>query len=428
MKSKVKWLITLAMLPSFASAITLDECQRLARENYPLIKQYEAINEISAADADVASKNYLPQFNVYGQASWQNAVTSFPESVRQMFANNTGTSIAGLSKDQYSIGAELTQMIWDGGKTKAERQKTQADTEASMSQTDVELYKIVDAVNDLYFNVLLYENQLALNDELQRVLDSNLAVVEASRANGTAMESDVAAIRAKLCETRQSRITIEYTLAANKRMLGLYVGRDIANETFERPVVGGLFSTDASHRPEIAVYEARRKQLQVQRQSVSASIMPQIGLFANGYYGNPGFDMFDAMFYDDWSFNFIVGVKVQWNIGELYRRSSRLKHIEASSRYIDNEQEAFEFNISLLTEQQQAMIDMKRKEIEADGEIMDLRKLVRKASEAKLRDGIITVNDLLRDIVDENNAHIAKNIHEIELLHSVYKLKYIVNQ
>ena len=425
--TRICFLLSVILFHGHLGAITLDECQRLAKENYPLLEQYNVITAVADAEQENVSKNYLPQISAYGQASWQNNVTSFPESVKQLFGS-LGVEMAGLSKDQYKIGIEANQIVWDGGNTKVSKQMAQTKAEVNRAKNDVGMYEIVNSVNDIYFNILLYKHQLALNDELQDVLSENLSVVEANFVNGTATENDVATIKAHILEAKRDRIGLEHNLTANKRMLGLYVGRDVGSENFECPSLGELFPVNADNRPEMSMYEAQLKHLDVQRQSVNASVMPQIGLFANGYYGNPGLDMFDAMFYDEWSFNFLVGVKLQWNIGELYRKKSNMKKIYALSRGIKNEQEVFRFKINLLTEQQQAMIDGKRKEIEADGDIVDLRESIRQASEAKLRDGIILVNDLMRDVMDENNARIVKNIHEIELLHSIYKLKYIVNQ
>ena len=417
----------LLSLSPLSRAITLDECQRLAKENYPLLKQYGIIDDAARADVHEASRNYLPRVDVYGQATWQNHVTSFPESVEQLYST-LGIEMAGLGNDQYIVGIEANQLIWDGGETKARKQQVQSEAAVNRAKTDVELYKIVADVDELYFGILLYGEQLALNDELQRLLADNLAVMEAGVANGVAMESDVAAVKARLLDARRNRIAIEQNLEAKKRMLGIYVGRDLNAETFSIPEMAGLFPTDAGNRPEMAWYDARRNRLQVQKQAVNVSLMPQFGLFARGYYGNPGLDMFDAMFNDRWSFNFLVGVKFKWSIGEFYRKNDRLRKIELAHLGIDNEQEVFEFNMEIMTEQQKSMIESKKRQIEMDGEIVDLRRSVRQASEARLRDGVILVNDLLQDITDENNALIDKNIHEIELLYSIYKLKYMVNR
>ena len=61
-------------------------------------------------------------------------------------------------------------------------------------------------------------------------------------------------------------------------------------------------------------------------------------------------------------------------------------------------------------------------------EIVRLRESVRKASESKYRNGVITVNDLLRDIMNENNAVLGRSKHELEMLKNIYDLKMELNQ
>jgi hypothetical protein len=124
----------------------------------------------------------------------------------------------------------------------------------------------------------------------------------------------------------------------------------------------------------------------------------------------------------------MVGVKVQWNIGGLYRKKANLQKIDVAQNDISAQQEVFLFNNSIETQQEQSQISNKQRQLSADQEIIDLRTSVRKATEAKLSNGIIIVNDLVRYITDENQAKIAKSVHEIELLKSIYDLKFTTNK
>ena len=64
----------------------------------------------------------------------------------------------------------------------------------------------------------------------------------------------------------------------------------------------------------------------------------------------------------------------------------------------------------------------------SDDEIVSLRESVRKVSESRYRNGVITVNELLRDIMSENRAIIERSRHELELLKNIYDLKVLLNQ
>ena len=62
-----------------------------------------------------------------------------------------------------------------------------------------------------------------------------------------------------------------------------------------------------------------------------------------------------------------------------------------------------------------------------DEEIIALRAAVRRAAESKLAHGIIDVNDLVREINQENAARVQQSMHEIEMLKEMYDHKFTTN-
>ena len=65
--------------------------------------------------------------------------------------------------------------------------------------------------------------------------------------------------------------------------------------------------------------------------------------------------------------------------------------------------------------------------VRANDEIIRLRTNIRKASEAKVANGTMTVTDMLRDMTSENLARQTKALHEVQLLMNIYQLKYTTN-
>jgi len=60
-------------------------------------------------------------------------------------------------------------------------------------------------------------------------------------------------------------------------------------------------------------------------------------------------------------------------------------------------------------------------------EIIELRHQIRLSAESKLAHGIIDVNDLVKELNNENAARVQQSIHEIEMLKEMYNLKYTTN-
>lgn len=211
-------------------------------------------------------------------------------------------------------------------------------------------------------------------------------------------------------------------------ILSIFVGRQIdVNEVFEKPQIEAV-DIDKVNRPELKLLDAQLSQLDAQKSAVGATVTPKFGAFAQGFTGNPGLNMFNDMIYNRWSFNYIVGLKMQWNIGGFYTKRNSLGKIEAAQKIVESNRRVFLFNNSLATTSQKIAIEKMERVMADDNEIIALRSSIRESGEAKLKNGVIDVNDLLKDITTESQAKVAKAAHEIELLKNIYDLKNSVNE
>ena len=128
------------------------------------------------------------------------------------------------------------------------------------------------------------------------------------------------------------------------------------------------------------------------------------------------------------SWNGMIGARISWNIGALYTRKNDKAKIQMQRENAEVSRERFVFDNRLEQIQQSENISRYRKLMEEDDEIIELRSSVRKAAESKLSHGIIDVNDLLKEINNENRARIQQTMHEIEMLKEIYDLKFTTNQ
>ena len=155
--------------------------------------------------------------------------------------------------------------------------------------------------------------------------------------------------------------------------------------------------------------------------------MPKLGVFAQGFYGYPGYNMFEDMMSHDWSWNGMIGARLTWNIGALYTRKNDKAKLQVQRDLTESNREEFLFNNRLEQIQQHESIMRYRKLMADDDEIISLRSAVRKAAESKLSHGIIDVNDLVREINQENAARVQQSMHEIEMLKQIYDNKFTTN-
>ena len=151
--------------------------------------------------------------------------------------------------------------------------------------------------------------------------------------------------------------------------------------------------------------------------------MPRLGLFVQGAYGNPGLNMLK----NEFTPYYVAGVRLSWNFGSLYTLRNDRRVIDTSRRQLDSNRDVFLFNTRIQATQQESAVESVRRQMVDDDEIIRLRTNIRKASEAKVANGTMTVTDMLRDMTSENLARQTKALHEVQLLMNIYQLKYTTN-
>lgn len=402
---------------------TLEQCQKWAAENYPLIKKYDLITKSTAYSVSNAARAWIPQVNLSAEAAYYSAVPTIPDELMAMISK-LGYNIDGLNKDQYKLAANVTQRIWDGGASKAEKKAAETEGAAEAASTTVDVYAIKERVNSLYFGALIAQAQSEQNDLQQKLLQSNFDRVSAYLKNGTAMQSDADAIEAELLATKQTRTRIDAGKESYLAMLSIFTGHGISNIAEPEHITT---NANDNRRPELEYLDKIKTNCDAKRLAVNASVSPTVGLSLQGFYGNPSLDMFKDMMDSKWRWSYVAGIKLQWSIGNYYTKKNKLQQIRLAENSADVQRETFLFNTSLQTAQQQRNIEQKREEMKEDANIIRLRESVRKAEEAKLANGTIEVTDLLRYITEESNAKISESVHRIELLKAEYDLRNTVN-
>ena len=282
-----------------------------------------------------------------------------------------------------------------------------------------------DRVNDLYFGILLLDEQIKQNTLLQDELERNYRQITAYVENGIANQADLDAVKVEQLNTKQKRIDLVSSRAAYLKMLSLLVGEALSPETvLEKPVPQSTVSAVSEiRRPELALFDAQGAGLQVQEKALNVRHLPQFGLFVQGAYGNPGLDMLK----NEFSPYYMAGVRLSWNFGSLYTLKNDRRVIEKKRQQLDNNRDVFLFNTRLEMTQQDQAIHSLEKQMRDDDEIIRLRTNIRKAAEAKVANGTLTVTEMLRELTNESLARQSKAMHEIQRLMGIYQLKYTIN-
>lgn len=412
------------MLSSVSRAQTLEECQQAAEKNYPLIKQYGLIDKTTQLTVKNIQKGWLPQVTASAQATYQSAVTAWPESMQTMY-QQMGLNMKGLRKDQYKISVDLQQTIYDGGAISSQRNIAQQEGKVEEAQTETNLYQVRRRVNEMYFSLLLLNEQIQLNEDVKVLLQSSEKKLSAMVKGGTAATSDLDNVRAERLSVEQQNENLKQQKLMLQRMLSVFCGLEVNNTQKPAPI---QIASSVNNRPEIRLYNSQLELTEAKEKALDTQLRPKLGLFAQGFYGYPGLNMFEDMMNRKWSLNGIVGIKLSWNVSALYTHKNDKARLSAQREMIENVREVFLFNNKLEEIQQNENINRYQTMMKSDDEIIVLRTNVRKAAESKLAHGIIDVISLLREINNENAAKTQQSIHEIDMLKEMYNLKYTNNE
>ena len=418
-------IIVLTMMPIMAQAQTLEECQQAAERNYPLIQQYDLINKTTELTVSNIQKGWLPQVSASAQATYQSDVVSFPDEMQALY-QQMGINMKGLTKDQYKIGLDVQQTVFDGGAIRSQKEIARVQGQVQQAQNEVNIYNVRKRVNEMYFALLLIDEQIKLNTDLQELLAGNERKLESMKKNGTAAESDWYSVKAERLNVVQQGVNLQSQRQALVRMLSTFCGIEVKEATKPNGQ-WSMVNGQSNNRPELRAIDAQLRLADAQEKALNSALMPKLGVFAQGFYGYPGYNMFEDMMSRKWSLNGMIGARLTWNIGALYTRKNDKAKIQLQRDMAENSRDVFLFNNNLEQIQQNENIARYQRLMSDDEEIIRLRSSVRKAAESKLAHGIIDVNDLVKEINSENQARVQQTVHEIEMLKEIYDLKYTTN-
>ena len=263
--------------------ITLEQCYQWSRENYPLIKKQELIKKAEQYTTENALKGWLPQIQIIGQATYQNDVTQFPVKLPNV-------SVDPLSKDQYKVYADISQTIYDGGNIKNQKKIAKAQSEIQSQQTEVELDKLKERINQLYFGILQTDKQLAQLQLTKSDINEGIKKAEAQLKNGVIFRSNLDVLKAELVKLEQKEIELKSVKQSFSQMLSYFIKRNL-DESTQLQTPEKALVTETNNRSELKLFDAQKSLIETQKKLINTKNTPKLGAFFQGGYGKPGFNM-----------------------------------------------------------------------------------------------------------------------------------------
>lgn len=391
---------------------SLQQCLQEAVKHFPTQKQFQLNQSKYALEENNIKKNYLPQLNLNGQASYQSDVTKVP------IPPIPGFDMPVISKDWYKINFDLDQLIWDGGLTKRQKQVQTADYKISDQQVKIKTFTLKKQVNILYFNILFLQANLDALHVLVNDLDARIKEAETAQRNGSLLQADVDALKVnqKLAEQQIiEKAGDQNGLIAFMNQL-THLKITSAKELIT-PKVSITSYTFVNNRPEYQLFNLQKSKLTALEKMTTVKRMPVFKLFGQAGYGRPGYDFLN----DKFDTYYMAGVRLHWNIFDWNRTKHEKQILNIQSEIIQTEQETFNQSLRAELDKQLAGIQKFEKLIKTDKEILQLQKNVVEATGNKLKNGTITATSYLIELNKEVKAQLTMQAHKLQLLFAKYQ-------
>jgi len=384
------------------NTMSLQECYEGLNANYPLVKQRAILDSQKEAELSAITSKTLPQFNLNAQATYQSDVTEVP-------LPNTG--IEPLNNDQYRATLTANQLIFNGGKIKATQGLQNIATDRKKQEVEVNLYQLKQRVNQLYFSILLIDDQTALLNVREQQLQSKLKEVKSGIENGVLLPTSDKVIEAELLKILQQKQEAVNNKSKLITSLSALIGISISAETeFQKPLVSMNESSELN-RPELGLYSLQKQEIEQQQNLLSKSLVPELNGFATGGYGNPGLNMLE----NDFTSYYIVGLKLNWNVFDWNGNKKQRQALDYSKELIDNQEEVFKLNTNTALNEQLKEIETLENTIDIDQQLMVLQQEVVATSESQLKNGVITTSEYVTELTKLHETENVFNQHKTQL-------------
>ncbi|MEG1762628.1 MAG: TolC family protein, partial [Bacteroidales bacterium] len=375
MKRIVNFLVLTYCLIGLASAqqtsINLDSCQKWARENYPMIAQFDLINATRDYTVSNANTLYIPQINLMGIAGVVDGIPNLS------MPSPTGAPTADADPFKLIGVINLNQTIWDGGMIMKQKRIAKANAEVEAGNVELNLYALKERVSNLYFGILLSQEQLKQINLQEEDLLQNLKTVQVSVENGAAYNSDIDELKVALLNLSQTRVQMDNTLKAYANMLSSMTAKKISPSVLvEEPNLDLTLNSTEIHRPELNLFEKRKNFYQAHNAG-AGEVLPTLSLIGVGVFLTPGVDIMTS------SINHLLmgGLSLSWKLGgTAYTFGNDRKRLKIEKERVDVEKESFLFNTKLQMTQVTEEIQKWNAMIVSDQEIVRLRTSLKQAA------------------------------------------------
>jgi len=395
--------------PVTPDTLTLDYCHSRVENEYPLARTIDFEQQIAELNKKIVNTSSYPQLNFGITATYQSEVAELQFPAGGQFSGPE------LSKDQYKANMEISQSLYNGGAVGIQKKLAIVNGERKQESARVQLQKIKEQVNEVYFGILLAQQQLQIIGTMLESLRAQIKDVRSKVKNGVLLADQQHILEAELVKTQQDSLEINANIRSGYEVLGELIGEQLTAKTpltFPESEVNYIHQDSlAKLRPEFRLFEANRTALDYQRELAGTNKWPSLSAFGTAAYGRPGFNVFE----NDLHPYYILGIQLKWNLLGAENADTRQKVYNLKQKNIREEERAFERQLrGILSKIEQDIYSLQDK-IQQDRKILDLRQKVVASVSSQMKNGTATATEYVIELNKATQARLSMQLNKTKL-------------
>lgn len=390
------------------SVFSLDQLMDSAIRHYPVSNQRGIYDQNTQLTQSNIEKLYYPGMQLNGQVSYQSDVTQLKIPI-------PGFTVPEMAKDWYKLNLDITQMIYDGGNRKSQREIEDFNYKSQINNVFQQEYHYRELIAKLYFRVLLFDKSINVLKSSAIALQGTIKEMQAALNGGIILQADVNSLKAEYLSVQQKIMEAESSKAATLELLSTYTAVPIQNE--DSLLIPDLVINELIYinlRPELTQLNLQQEKLGKMKSLVSVKQRPIIQAYGQLGYGRPGLNMLE----DDFTGYYVTGLRFNYKFWDWQTTKREKQLLDLQQEVLESEKENFDLNLRASFAAQLQEIDKINKMLETDIEIIALQETVVDASKKRLQSGVITSAAYIQEFEKYTKSKLNYQLNTIKLVNA----------
>ena len=191
----------------------LSDLIKKAFDNYPKLKEGDALVRMSQSQRDLARAGYMPTID--GEASYR-----YAKPTPELSFPGFGT-FAFFPANNYDFHLGATLPIWDFGRTQANVQKTLTQIQTSKDNLEKSKQTLAYQVAELYCAIIFYNKSVAVQNQQVQLLQENEKIIGDRVKDGDALKFDLLSTQVRRNNAQNQLIDLQNNLKKDYEFLNM---------------------------------------------------------------------------------------------------------------------------------------------------------------------------------------------------------------